>query len=646
MASRDSTLVSLEQKPVPVSHGLARWVAAALAMCVLAACAGPSAPDATGRGASGHPGIDPAAQSQVDQLRALPFTQDSAAIVAAVLRDAGVGIYDDGAPDGQGIVQLTGWQVRNLAVEAANGGGVTGDVLAQVAPTPKGAPPIGYLLAAWAISYDSPGARFAHAVLGDQDWKHAGRVVFPKLVLTVFLADAVAYGAPAMKPAAHTIAPAAYERSAVAGGPCSAASEFIQKGVAKIANYLKVNTSGGGLLGFLGTIWNVAVDLAAGVITGLLKVVAAPLIALMVDVFGVLATIQEVTSYLTVWRIQPLTFTPADNVFGVDDQVVTGKVEVHVVDNQLPVPELVVDCAKVVGVDLSKAGSAEGSAVKWDIHSRGLATLTGSDASLDPKRSAYLTYRTGQETRTQAEKGAEHTGIMRVKATVKRNDVERVRQLLTKLLLDQIPASIKPIVADLAQPILDAATKSLAELTDVSKVDFTSITFHGDPPPDDPPAGSGPEDSKSCSAGGAKVRPGHYQGAFNTRQKSELSERVFSGKINFTVAADGALSGTFTLKLTVIGAGVPNEVWHTVNGRLSGTAAAPTAAAEWDWAGAHRWPLSVDHMPAIAGGCGDAHGALTGTFHSGLNDPEASQAAKTMPEHLAGGGAFAARRAG
>lgn len=374
---------------------------AVLVSVVISACSTPA-----DRREGADDAVDAAARTQVERLRALPFTTDSLRPVEDVLAAAGVEVVDDVTSSPGGGMALTRWQVANLAAEAANGGGVSGDTLAVFAPVPKGAPPVAYLLAAWVSGYDSPAARFTRALLGERDWRNAGQVVFPKLALTLFVADAVAYGRAA--PTTRALALAGHR--VAAGGPCDAASRFIQNGIAQVANLLKVDTGGGGLFGFLGRLWNRAVDLAAGVVAGLLKTLAAPVVEALVDVFGVLATLQEVASYVTVWRIAPMTFTPKENVFGVDGAVVTGEAELHVVDGQLPVPDWVVGCGKLVGVDLSKAGSSEGSAVVWDVHNdprRDLAAIVRADDVLDAKRNARLVYQTGQETSELVRNGVE-----------------------------------------------------------------------------------------------------------------------------------------------------------------------------------------------------------------------------------------------
>lgn len=187
-----STTIPLGRNPRRVrATGMAtRVVAAAMAVVMLAAsgCGGSGADDTD----AVRPGPRPVTAedaAMVDALRAPPFTAANVSVVVDLLERSGVGVYPDDAADGVEPVRLTGWQVSNLAVEAANGGGVAGHLLGELAPLPDGAPPISYLLAAWVLNYPSPAAGFARALMGEQDWHHAEQVVFPKLLLTLFVAD-------------------------------------------------------------------------------------------------------------------------------------------------------------------------------------------------------------------------------------------------------------------------------------------------------------------------------------------------------------------------------------------------------------------------------------------------------------------------
>lgn len=487
-----------------------RGVVAVLVVAVLVVGSGCARSDDGASGeaaASGALPVDPAAQSVVDELRALPFDESKRDVVAGLLAEAGVGVYPDDATDGSEPVRLTEWQVGNLAAEAANGGGVTGETLRELAPMPEGAPPISYLLAAWVTAYPSPSAGFARALLGEQEWEQADQVVFPKLLLTLFVADAVAAGPQGYQPEQSDGQAAALwllsTASSTQANVCSAASSFIQQAISAVAEALKVDTSGGGILGFLGSIWNVAVDLAAGVVRGLVKAFQDLAVGLLVDAFALVAVVQEVYSYVVEWRAD-LIAVPEENRFGVGDEVVTGELELQVVDNQLPVPALVLDCAKVFGVDMSRVGSAEGATVDWDFYvppvRPDLATPTSSDPELDAQRTARYGYQTGQESPELARTGDQRAALFRLKATARRDDLEKIRQLLTSLVLDRLPAAIADVVRSLADPLFKAVTDRLGDLVDPDATELVAVSFHVPGEPTDPPeqaGGASPPDQQT-----------------------------------------------------------------------------------------------------------------------------------------------------
>jgi hypothetical protein len=439
------------------------------------------------------PAIDPAALKLVEQLRSLPFDAASVGIATDTLESAGVAIDDVWDPAAKEVVRITPWQTQNMAVEAANGGGVSGAELEAISPAPEGAAPIGYIISAWAIDYDSDAARFAHALLGEQDFHHPETILFPSLVTSLFLADATAGMDATDHPieqslggADFTISPVAFRAAA---GPCSAVANFIQNAIATVFNALTVDTSGGGLLGFLGKIWNTVVNLAFNFVLGLVKIVTQPIVNLIVTVLSAVETIRQVSTFLMAWR-STLVPKPETNRFGIDDERVTGVVSLTVLDNRLPIPDAVIDCADQFKVDLRNAGSAAGSAVAWTATNMARADLSVVDtasAVLDKDQKAEYHYFTGQESAKTA-KGDEHAGLLKLVSSVHRNDIELVRKLFTNLVFDQLPPSIKGIVESIAGPILTAATNHLTSITDVRATGYVAITFHGEKPPEEPTA--------------------------------------------------------------------------------------------------------------------------------------------------------------
>ncbi len=163
--------------------------------------------------------------------------------------------------------------------------------------------------------------------------------------------------------------------------------------------------------------------------------------------------------------------------------------------DQLPIPNVVVDCASAVGVNLRDVGATTGSKVTWTENDpNDLATRVSADEAVKPDHSATYTYRTSQETPELAKSPNEHGALVEVRASVQRNDVEKVRERFTKLLLDQIPDAIRSIVEPMARQLLDAPTRHLAEISDVNAIAYVAVRFHTQPDPTPratPPASQG-----------------------------------------------------------------------------------------------------------------------------------------------------------
>ncbi len=483
---------------------------------------------------SEFPAIDADARTLVEQLRSLPFDEKNVAIVTDELESAGIAIAEEWDESAHEVVRVTPWQAQNMAAEAANEGGVSGAELAAISPAPEGAPPIGYLISAWALDYDSDGARFAHALLGEQDFHHPEAILFPSLVMTLFLADATAdydaaeYQASAALGVVTVMSLAVPE--ARAAGVCSAVGTFIQRAIATVVNALKVDTSGGGFFGFLGRIWNKAVDLATGFVIGLIQAVTRPIVQIMVTIFGAIETIRQLSTFLVAWR-STLEPKPETNKFGIDDAKVHGRVTLTVLDNRIPIPEPILECAELFDVNLRDAGSAAGSKVSWTATNMGRPDLSRIDSAeevLDRNQIAQYDYLTGQESAKTA-KGEEHAGLLKLVSSVHRNDIEKVRKLFTALVFDQIPSSIRGVVRSIVGPILDAATNHLTSITDVRSTGYVAITFHGEKPTEPTPV-------ESTSAAQS------WQGQWQSTKYPE------SGTFTMLIViADGKLNGTIDI---------------------------------------------------------------------------------------------------
>lgn len=173
------------------------------------------------------------AEDQVAGLRKLPFDSATIDVAAAIMAGSGVHVIDADAGGGQqsssGVV-ISDWQLRNMAAQAANSGGVTAAMLTDLAPTAGDQPPVAYLVAAWAMVYDSPGARFSQELLKDQDLSQPAGMIFPDMALTLFLADATN-----RDPATGSglrFDPGALR---IGAGPCTAVTSFVHQAIGSVA---------------------------------------------------------------------------------------------------------------------------------------------------------------------------------------------------------------------------------------------------------------------------------------------------------------------------------------------------------------------------------------------------------------------------
>lgn len=506
----------------------------------------------------------------VAQVRALPFGQRSVDALRAVLVGSGVEVVDGFDSPASAPVRLTSWQVENMAAEVANGGGTSGQTLATFAPTAHGVPPIPFLVVAWMLEQGSAAAQFARALYDEQDLDDAYAMHFPDAVLALFLADATAAGSPSGSPPpapSISASPASLTGTvsftyAVAplglvDAPCSTVSNFVQKAIEAVADALTVKTSGGGFFSFLGAIWNTAVRLAARFVSGLIETLTKPVVSYLVQAFNAVAAVEQVSSVLIAWRA-PLTSTPENNRFGLGDESVTGSVAMQLQPHVLPVPAAVKDCASSVGVDIS--ATAAGSGVTWTTTATprpDLATSTRSDQALDAREAATWQYRTGQEPADAAD-DPEVTGTLAVSGTIRRNDVERLRELISQLLFDQVPASLRSLVESLARPILDAATSKIAELTDVRSQTRVPITYH--------------DVKEPCTKG--KVAAGTYVGQIDT----DLTGRAgiighATGTVTIVVDTASRTSGLLELSTQAQGGGL--SMSSVEKAAISGTTAEP-----------------------------------------------------------------------
>jgi hypothetical protein len=239
----------------------------------------------------------------------------------------------------------------------------------------------------------------------------------------------------------------------------------------------------------------------------------------------------QVSSFLVKWRAT-VEARPSHTRFGVDAESVRGDFVLTVAQDQPPIPDIVLDCADAVHVDLRDAGSAAGSKVTWTEGRGDLSTRVSADPVLARDKTADYRYETMRESAELAASPETESPALVVQASVRRNDVEKARDLFTKLLLDQIPGKAGSVVRSLAKPLLDAATDRLDALTDETATGRTFVTYHTPPAKQSPaPGGSSPAPANTVVAHFPTRCPGVDKIAIASPRPNNGGPWVFDGDI-------------------------------------------------------------------------------------------------------------------
>ena len=438
-----------------VRSGRWRHLPVLVAVAVLAsACSG-----------SDEPSAAPVSQSVGGSSEGLPDA----------LGSAGFEVVDEpGAPgSGEGL-ELWSFQVENLVREVDEGGGYLGVQLDELVGSPGGLP-FSYLLAGWVSSAPTPTAEAAAELMGDQHWEQAPSLVYPTAVLVLFVADAVEAGG----------VPAAPESgvgrlvSLAQEGVCSTLANWVSQALDFIFESLKVNADTDSFLGWLGTIWNAAVDLARWAVEGLIELLTAPVVAAITDALAIVGTLSMIGSFLKPWSIDVTPSNPQTR-FAVGGESDISESFIAEVDTGIAVewPASIVDCAGVAGLDLPDPSSAEDSKASWT--TAGLPPLGGVTRNqnvIDSNNKATLDWITGRE---ESDDGEDLSGLVSASISVVSEQIEELKSLITGLVSGQVGDTVGGMLSLLTDPIID----QLAELIQPSGTASVTVTFHDREEPD------------------------------------------------------------------------------------------------------------------------------------------------------------------
>jgi hypothetical protein len=548
----------------------------------------------------------------------------------AELAAAGIGVYADaGQPEPVVPIattvpatpmRLVQQQLDAEELEVADGQGVLGADLDRVIGTEPGLPPPSFLVAGWISASGSPGAALARAMMGDRDWTTAPSILFPLLVLSLYSADAAqfadALAGPGTTPptvTSNSEAPTDSEAPTPAGfvgagaggvapirvvvNVCAEVKGFVDKTVAAMFDALghlqtpQVPSSGNNVLDFFGSGIQTGLDLAVGVVNGLIdagrflvvngiKLAVQPILNEVAKVASALAVVATVTSLLRPWTIRMDAAPPSTrkSVGAEPGQAgtVSATVDLGGLDEW---PPYVVGCAQTAGVTLPSLKPV-GAPITWKVdQSPGDLAIEdpGRAEVLDANAHAELAYTTTQEDEETA-KGDPATGTLTVRVSIRRKEIADFQQTISNLLFANIPSLIAPILTSLLGPTVNSVLAAIPAFLDSTARVPVIVTYHEETTTTTsaPPSSGCADDSSGIPSG---TFTGDLAGAF------QITEPPIPGQTNETftghvvvVSTGATVSGTLDMHWS--GAGEINNSQVTEDttlhdATLSGSTADP-----------------------------------------------------------------------
>ncbi|MFN8019109.1 MAG: hypothetical protein U0P45_13440 [Acidimicrobiales bacterium] len=489
-----------------------------------------------------------------------------------------------------------------LALETRDHTGTTGAQLDALVDGDMGGAPFSLVVAAYVKAGDTPGAKLARRVMGEQPWAQSSALVFPDVVLGLFANDVAKEGtgpkgarqAPARGTAlvgVAALAPAARPLALAdeATGVCSTLSGWVDSVIQTMVDALKVDTSGGGITGILGEIWNTVVDLAVEAGKQVVATLTAPIVAVVKTGLAIAGTLSMVAALLRPWSVtgeqQP---SPVD--YGIDPGSGNPAKIVATVDTagSEPFTAGVVDCAKQAGVDLPDPTTAKGSKITWKpIGIDEVGTDIETDDVVGADDTASLRFTTKTESKEAAAEGTPVPHTTAVTIEVERTQVKDMQALLQTLLTGSIPGVAGQIASAvfgiITQPIFD----EMATMLGTSSAATGTVISHTEP--EQKPKATTTTKVDECAGLAEGVIPdGTWTGDVeldvdgSPTQASGAITSTGGGQMTITVAKGKVTSGTWTFDFSSSGTievqggkGTIDSMSGKGGGTVAGTAAKP-----------------------------------------------------------------------
>jgi hypothetical protein len=267
-----------------------------------------------------------------------------------------------------------------------------------------------------------------------------------------------------------------------AATPCSIISNFISGMLAVVFDRLKIQTDVGGVLGFFVDLYNAAVELAKQVVKGLIEVLGAPVLQALKVAIGLVGVASYASSLLRPWAVR-VEADPNPNRFAIDKEPApTGVFTARIDDKGFPGwPKAVVDCARLVNLELPSPDADVGSPVRWRPLGGARSVLEGEsrDDKLPASKVARLSYVvTGRETKQDAVQGRELDDIVTVQVGIERSAITKLRDHLKAMFLGLVPGALAPVVNPLLSPITDKTLDKIASFVDANGSAILRVRHH------------------------------------------------------------------------------------------------------------------------------------------------------------------------
>ena len=242
------------------------------------------------------------------------------------------------------------------------------------------------------------------------------------------------------------------------------------------------------MTGWLAGLVNDAVDLARDAVEGLISTITKPVIDAIRLAVGSVATVTTIVSYLKRWQA-PITAPNDPDRFAVGDEPDRNGSLIVKVDSAGETddwPPLLKDCARAVGLDLPTL-SKEHMPVTWRVLWQSAADLVTFHADgppfhteLDRTLESTLTYTTGHE---DSDEGQLVTSGVEIGVSIRRTEIDRLKQLISGFLLGQVPGVVRGVVGPILQSYIDLALGHLDEITAVEGSVLLRVSHHKPPEP-------------------------------------------------------------------------------------------------------------------------------------------------------------------